>query len=232
VKAICDWADGNKEEDRTAHQQTAATNAAKFVLHSLRFTPFQRPGAPPIEDVETASQSSLPPQQFFFGREKELASIAEAILPESRTWGVLIDYIALLSELAMELGDKDVAKTPENERANAVRRSLTTQRALIVIDNLETFPEAERIRLYQFLNLLPHGCKAIVTSRRRSDVDARVIRVDRMDKKDALDLLGELARTNRHLAKAEPEWQTLYEVTGGIPLPLRWTAGQLASGGR
>ena len=284
VKAICDWADGNKEVDRKARQQTAATNAAMFVLHALQITPFQRPGVVPVPwAVETTSQSSLPPQPFFFGREKDLATIARAILPDSRTWGVLIDgpggigktalairaghlaavqhyprkiflsakvrhltpdgeqrledfmlpnYLALLSELALELGDKDLARTPENERANAVRRALTGQRALIVIDNVETFPEAERVRLYQFLNLLPHGCKAIVTSRRRNDLSAQVIRVDRMEKKDAMELLGELAKTNSHLAEAEGEWQTAYEIASGNPLLLRWMVGQLGRRGR
>jgi tetratricopeptide (TPR) repeat protein len=283
VKAICDWADGNKAHDKAARQQTAATNAAKFVLHALQFTPFQRAGAAPSPlTVETNSHSSLPTQPFFFGREKELAVIAQAILPESRSWGVLIDgpggigktalavraghlapsatyplkiflsakirdltpqgeqkledfmlpnYLVLLTELALQLGDKDLAKTPENERANSVRRALTGQRALIVIDNVETFPEPEQVRLYQFLNLLPHGCKAIVTSRRRSDISAQVIRLVRLEKKDALDLLAELAKNNSRLAAAESEWEALYEVTGGNPLLLTWTAEQLGRRG-
>ncbi len=100
VKAICDWADGHKAQDRDARQQTAAHNAASFVLHALQFAPFKPPQArpnnlprAPIAAPEEVAErhSSLPTQPFFFGRDKELASIAEAILPESRTWGVLID---------------------------------------------------------------------------------------------------------------------------------------------
>jgi tetratricopeptide (TPR) repeat protein len=283
VKGICDWADGKKAQDRDVRQQTAAMNAARFVLHALQFTPFARPGAEPTPwPVETAAHSTLPTQPFFFGREKELAIIADAISPDSRTWGALIDgpggigktalairaghlapaahyprkislsakvreltpqgeqkledfmlpnYLVLLSELARELGDAELARVPENERANAVRRTLAGVRALLVIDNVETFAEPERVRLYQFLGRLPHGCKAIVTSRRRTDVDARVIRLDRLEAKDALDLLAELAKTNPLLAASEQEWQTLYELTGGNPLLLRWTAGQLGRRG-
>jgi hypothetical protein len=41
-------------------------------------------------------------------------------------------------------------------------------------------------------------------------------------------LMVEIAKTNRHLAPAtEPERQMLYEFTGGNPLLLRWTIGQL-----
>ena len=199
VKAICDWGDGHKATDKDERQALAAHNAASFVLHALQFAPlFQEQGQE--TNSGASAHSSLPTQPFFFGREKELASIAEAIQPESRTWGALIDgpggigktalavraghlapaahysrkiflsakvreltprgeqkledfmlpnYLALLAELAREMGDTELARVPENERANAVRRALADERALIVIDNVETFEEAERDRLYQ-----------------------------------------------------------------------------------
>ncbi len=98
--------------------------------------------------------------------------------------------MALLAELARELGEPDIAKGDPAERANAVRRALAGKRALIVIDNLETLAEAERLRVFQFLGRLPEGNKAIVTSRRRSDVDARAIRLDRLAQADAFAAAG------------------------------------------
>jgi len=41
VKAICDWADGNKTQDKDIRQQLAAHNAAQFVLHTLKLTSFK-----------------------------------------------------------------------------------------------------------------------------------------------------------------------------------------------
>ncbi len=297
VKAICDWADGNKGgPNKDAHQATAAHNAAAFVLHALQQAPLKRDREiireilpPPPQAGEGRGggklHSSLPPQPYFFGREKELAIIAEAISPEARTWGALIDgpggigktalairaghvapaahferkiflsakvreltpageqkledfmlsnYMALLTELARELGEENIAQIDPNERANAVRRALADVRALIVIDNVETFPEPERARLYQFLSRLPAACKAIVTSRRRADIDARVVRLDRLERKDALDLMAELARSgnNRHLQKStEKERGDLYEITNGNPLLIKWAAGQLGREG-
>ncbi|HEU4325024.1 MAG TPA: hypothetical protein VFS21_17925 [Roseiflexaceae bacterium] len=35
IKAICDWADGNKDQDKAQNQALAAKNAAGFVLHML-----------------------------------------------------------------------------------------------------------------------------------------------------------------------------------------------------
>ncbi|MBC8449437.1 MAG: tetratricopeptide repeat protein [Chloroflexi bacterium] len=292
VKAICDWADGQKAKDKNARQQTAAQNAAAFVLYALQFAPVDwekkrrrdviiHPQSAIINPQSV--HSTLPSQPYFFGRQKELGIIAEAISPEARTWGALIDgpggigktalairagrlapaahferkmflsakvreltpageqelpdfmlpnYVALLTELARELGEAHIAQMDPNQRANAVRRALAGKRALIVIDNVETFPEPERVRLYQFLSRLPASCKAIVTSRRRADIDARVVRLDRLQRQDALDLLAELAKHNRHLQRAsERERNDLYEITNGNPLLIRWTVGQLGRAG-
>lgn len=285
VKAICDWADGKKAVDRKTRQETAAKNAAAFVLHALQQAPLKQihseiaPPAPVASAPRKTVPSSLPTQPYFFGREKELAVIAEAISPEARTWGALIDgpggigktalaihaghiapgahfdrkiflsakvreltpageqkledfmlpnYISLLTELGRELGDEDIGKTDPNVRASEVRRALADVRALIIIDNVETFEESERVRLYQFLSRLPASCKAVVTSRRRADIDARVVRLDRLEKRDALELITELAKTNRYLQKAnDKERANLYEITNGNPLLIKWAAGQL-----
>jgi nucleoside phosphorylase len=43
VKAICDWADGNKEENKEARQKMAARNAAEFVVESLKYAALKSP---------------------------------------------------------------------------------------------------------------------------------------------------------------------------------------------
>jgi len=228
-------------------------------------------------------RSELPHQPYFFGREEELARIADALDPEAAGWGVLIDgpggigktalairaghlapdqhyptkiflsakvreltpqgeqkledfmlpnYMALLTELARELGDENIAKIDLNERANAVRRLLSGQHALIIVDNLETFADEERNRLFQFLKRLPRSCKAVVTSRRRTDVAAEIIRLDRLTPEAALKLIAKLAERNKFLARAsEKERQQLYETTHGNPLLIEWVVGQLGRPG-
>ena len=42
IKAICDWADGNKGVDKTARQKLAAKNAAEFVVESLKYARLKR----------------------------------------------------------------------------------------------------------------------------------------------------------------------------------------------
>ncbi len=138
---------------------------------------------------------------------------------------------ALLAELGRELGDEGIAKIDPNLRANEVRRLLADKHALLVIDNLETFDEkTERPRVFQFLSRLPRSCKAIVTSRRRIDTPAEIIRLDKLERADALQLIAKIAERNRHVAKTtEAERIELYEITRGNPLLMEWLAGQLGN---
>ena len=46
VKAICDWADGNKSVGKDARQEAAALNAAAFVVHALKAVPLVVNDAP------------------------------------------------------------------------------------------------------------------------------------------------------------------------------------------
>jgi tetratricopeptide (TPR) repeat protein len=142
------------------------------------------------------------------------------------------NYLQMLNELAIELGEGDIQKTLPEQRANALRLALTNRKTLLVFDNLETLDESERTRLYQFLARLPEGNKAIVTSRRRDrdNVAAHLIRLDRMELEEALHLISELAKNNQALNKAgREERATLYEITNGNPLLITWICGQLGN---
>jgi tetratricopeptide (TPR) repeat protein len=164
---------------------------------------------------------------FLSAKVRELTPAGEQPLQDF----MLPNYMALLAELARELGEPEIARCDPAERANTVRRALAGKAALIVLDNLETLAEPERLRVFQFLGRLPEGNKAIVTSRKRSDVDARAIRLDRLAQADAFALLDEIAKRNRLLARASAaERQALYELTHGNPLLIQWTAGQLGRG--
>jgi tetratricopeptide (TPR) repeat protein len=227
--------------------------------------------------------STLPNQPYFFGRVEELKTIAQALSPETRAWGALIDgpggigktalairaahlsadtlferkifitakvreltpegekkltdftrptYLTMLDELGKELGEENISRLAPEERPDALRLNLAGKKALIIFDNLETLPEEERTRLFQFVSRLPEGNKAIVTSRRRSDVDARIVRLDRLSHDEAMQLIAELATKYARLRHAsQTERDDLYAITQGNPLFIRWITGQLGREG-
>jgi tetratricopeptide (TPR) repeat protein len=139
--------------------------------------------------------------------------------------------MSLLSELAFLLGQPALAQVEPEQRADTLRALLAKSKTLLVVDNLETFEERERVKLYDFFARLPLSCKAIVTSRRRNDIDARIIRLDRLSQHDALAFLDQLALTTPPLAKAdEQSRRLLYESTQGNPLLIQWMVGQMVRG--
>lgn len=230
----------------------------------------------------TSIPHNLPSLQPFFGREDELRKIADALDPDSRTWGALIDgpggmgktslavraaydappevfdkivYISLKSreldddglrdlsgflvsglvelfgELARELGRNDIVKVAEDQRPRLLLDALRGTQTLLVLDNLESLLKRERDTLFTFVDRLPVGCKAILTSRERIGSGAKELILQKLSEKAALDTLTELARQNPHLARTtEAERLVLYRETGGSPLLLRWTAGQIGRG--
>lgn len=230
----------------------------------------------------TSIPHNLPSLQPFFGREEELKKIADALDPESRTWGALIDgpggmgktslairaaYDAsaedfdkivfvslksreldddgirdlsgflisglaeLLNELARELGHAQITKATEDQRPRMLLDGLRGTRTLLVLDNLESLIKKDRDIVFTFVKKLPPGCKAILTSRGRIGSAAEELILEKLDERAALDTLTKLAESNPALAKTnESERLDLYRETGGSPLLLRWTAGQIGRG--
>ena len=230
----------------------------------------------------TSIPHNLPSLQPFFGREEELRKIADALDPESRTWGALIDgpggmgktslavraaYDAppdafdkiafvslksrdldddgvrdlsgflisglaeLLNELARELDHAEIAKAPEDQRPRLLLDALRGTRTLLVLDNLESLLKPERDIVFTFVKRLPPGCKAILTARGRIGSAAEELILEKLSENAALATLAKLGETNSTLAKtSEAERLVLYRETGGNPLLLRWSAGQIGRG--
>lgn len=243
---------------------------------------YTKPAAPSLLILKTDIPHNLPTLQPFFGREEELKKISDALDPESRTWGALIDgpggmgktslavraaYDAspsdfkkivfvslktreldddgvrdlsgfiltglseLFGELARELGYDNIGKAPEDQRARLLLDSLRGKQTLLVLDNLESLTKSERDQLFTFVKRLPQGCKAILTSRGRIGSAAEELILEKLSEDAALATLAELATHNPLLAQtSEAERLVLYRETGGKPLLLRWTAGQIGRG--
>jgi tetratricopeptide (TPR) repeat protein len=232
--------------------------------------------------LRTSIPHNLPSLQPFFGRDEELKKIADALDPESRTWGALINgpggigktslairaaYDAsaetfdkiilislksrvldddgerdlsgflisglaeLLNELARELDHAEIAKAPQDQRPRMLHDVLRGTRALLVLDNLESLVKRDRDIIFTFVEKLPLGCKAILTARGRIGSGGKEIILEELSEEAALATVAKLAESNSTLQRTNEEDRiNLYRQTGGNPLLLRWTAGQIGRG--
>ncbi|MFM2167289.1 MAG: hypothetical protein RIS79_1660 [Verrucomicrobiota bacterium] len=160
-------------------------------------------------------------------KQRELDDDGVRDLSLGRIEGVL----EMLNEIARELGHGDITKSAENERARLVLEALRPTRTLLVLDNLESLARGDRDKIFTFVKRLPQGCKAILTSRGRIGSGSEELILEKLDQQAALETLEDLAQHNKELAKtSEAERIVLYRETGGKPLLLRWTAGQIGRG--
>ena len=80
---------------------------------------------------------------------------------------ILSGLAELFGELARELGRPEIVKSAEDQRPRLLLDALRGTQTLLLLDNLESLLKKERDIVFTFLNKLPAGCKAILTSRGR-----------------------------------------------------------------
>ena len=140
-------------------------------------------------------------------------------------------YLGILDEIARALGRDDIPRSTPEDRARLILNALTGTRALLILDNLESLTPEDRERIVEFVSDLPGVCKAILTARRRIGRGINLIELDKLDETAALATLADIAEHNKLLARASvDDHRSLWQATAGIPLLLRWTAGQLGRG--
>jgi len=145
---------------------------------------------------------------------------------------VLIGGLAeLFNELARELRHAEIARAPEPQRPRMLLDALRGTRTLLVLDNLESLDMRERDLILTFVQRLPMGCKAILTSRVRIGSAAEELMLEGLSQHAGLSTLAKLAESNFALAKTtETDRLELYKETDGKPLLLHWAAGQIGHG--
>lgn len=127
--------------------------------------------------------------------------------------------------ISVTLEREDIIRARPEEQPDIVRQALTRQRALLLVDNLETVDDEAVIA---FLRELPAPTKAVVTTRHRIDV-AYPVRLSGMSWSDAKTLIDQECR-KKGVTLQEDKAHRLYERTGGVPLALVWSIAQMGLG--
>lgn len=80
LKSICDWADGKKEVDKRERQIIAATNAAMFLVESLKYSPLKR--IHPTSQFTAGLIPTVPRSSSAAERDAELLSEMQELMPD------------------------------------------------------------------------------------------------------------------------------------------------------
>lgn len=148
--------------------------------------------------------------------------------PKALTGFILSSYMEILAEIARLLGKAKLAKSRREDRPKLILDALRFDKALLVLDNLETLPPTDQDSIFNFVGRLPRGCKAIVTTRLRAVEDGRLIELGKLNQKAALAYMAQLETDHPPLKRVQADQRVrLYEETGGNPLLIRWVVGQL-----
>lgn len=133
----------------------------------------------------------------------------------------------IVSEI-IRLTDKGTHKQfPDlNRQISIVNDLLNKYRALIIVDNMETIHDEKVIT---FLHGLPSPSKAIITDK-RSVQSSLPIRLRELSDKESFKMIVDLIN-NQKIQLSDDQITDLGNKTGGIPLAIRWTVGQMSKSG-
>jgi LuxR family glucitol operon transcriptional activator len=139
----------------------------------------------------------------------------------------------VLDTIAFTLDYSHLAQLPLDEKRHQVAKRLQEKSCLLVVDNFETITDQG---LYDFLQALPEPSKCLVTSRTQNLKQARAISIRGLAKAEAQQLIqNEASRLGLNLTPLvadERNFSRFYEATGGAPLAIRWSIGQIKQRGQ
>jgi len=134
----------------------------------------------------------------------------------------------IFEAIALTLDDPKITQATPCKQLTLVYESLSRQKTLLIVDNMETMSLEAQDEVLSFLCDLPPSAKAVITTRKRRLTYA-VIRLNSLSEADSYKLIEQQA-TEKGVALSSEESQTLYKRFGGVPVALIYTIGQLASG--
>jgi tetratricopeptide (TPR) repeat protein len=119
------------------------------------------------------------------------------------------------------------------EKRHEIVKRLQEKPCLLIVDNFETVTDDA---VHEFVLNLPEPSKCLITSRTQSLRQARAVSLRGMEKAEALLLIkNESVRLGINLEALiadERNFLRFYEATGGAPLAIRWSIGQIKQRGQ
>ena len=145
------------------------------------------------------------------------------ILPRYQKMQTIADIIRAI---ARSLGCLDNLPVQQNEQIDLLLHSLSYQRTLLLVDNLETVEDIEAV--LAFLYELPATVKVVITSREQIQWGVS-IHLEPLPDKKSFYLIEQLAE-EKGVKLDKDEILKLCQKTAGVPIAMVAAMGQLAEG--
>jgi len=170
--------------------------------------------------------AQIPPAERFeaivWTSAKQNVLTAEGIKARRQVLRTLND---IYTAIAVCLEREDITRARAEEQDDLVRKALTRQRTLLIVDNLETVDDEA---VLDFIREIPAPTKVMVTTRHRIDV-AYSVRLMGMPEQDGLALIAQECQ-KKAVELTGAQSQRLYERTGGVPLAIVWSVALMGYG--
>jgi hypothetical protein len=131
----------------------------------------------------------------------------------------------IYTTIAQTLGREDILRAVIEKQPALINQAVSSQRTLLIIDNLETIRDKH---VQAFLQNLPMPTKAIITTRDWLDV-ANHRRLQGLPDEHAEALIAEEA-SMRNVAISPADRKELVRRTAGLPLPIQLSIARLSAG--
>ncbi len=139
----------------------------------------------------------------------------------------------VLDTIAHTLEYTFITQLPLEEKRHKIVKLLQDKQCLVIVDNFETITD-EAVR--EFILKLPDPSKCLVTSRTLGLQQARSVSIRGLKETEALLLIKNegirLGLDLDLLISDENNFRRFYAATGGAPLAIRWSIGQIKQRGQ
>jgi tetratricopeptide (TPR) repeat protein len=159
---------------------------------------------------------------IIFTSAKQNALTASGILPRHQAQRTLHD---IFQEISRTLDRPDIIRVAPEDQPRRVCDTLSRQRTLLFVDNLETIEDKQGV--LSFLYELPANVKVIITTRERQSITP--IRLKELPESQGLQFIRQKS-DETGIKLANEQEKELYKVTGGIPAAIIYAVGQISTG--
>ncbi|MCE7984536.1 MAG: tetratricopeptide repeat protein [Caldilinea sp. CFX5] len=145
----------------------------------------------------------------------------------------LLTFDNLLNLIARTFGQLDLLKLAVEEKRKNLLSFLRTGKFLLVLDNFETIANDEE--LGHFLEMIPEPSKVLITCRHRVNLESQTILIYGLSEDDSIGLIhyeGKRQGSNILTRVSRSLLLQLHDVTGGVPLALRWAISRIVQYGQ